>query len=49
MPLGALLVLVLLAGGIYLGGHPDYLPGGVRDTLVGDDDSQLYDEAADII
>ena len=49
MPLGALLVLVLLAGGIWLGGHPAYLPGGVRHTLVGDDDSQLYDEAADII
>ena len=49
MPLGVLLVLVLLAGGIYLGGHPEYLPGEVRDTLVGDDDAQLYDEAADII
>ena len=49
MPLGVLLVLVLLAGGIWLGGHPQNLPGGVRDTLVGDDDAQLYDEAADII
>ena len=49
MPLGVLLVLVLLAAGIWLGGHPQNLPGGVRDTLVGDDDAQLYEEAADII
>ena len=49
MPLGALVVLLLLAGGIWLGGHPDYLPNGVRDTLVGDDDAQLYAEATDII
>ncbi len=49
VPLGTLLVLVLLAGGIWLGGHPDYLPNQVRDTLVGDDDAQLYQEAADII
>jgi carboxyl-terminal processing protease len=49
VPLGALLVLVLLAGGIYLGGHPEYLPSKVRDALVGDDDAQLYNEAADII
>ena len=35
MPLGALVVLLLLAGGIWLGGHPDYLPNKVRDTLVG--------------
>ena len=49
MPLGALLVLVLLAGGIWLGGHPDVPARRVRDTLVGDDDAQLYDEAADII
>jgi carboxyl-terminal processing protease len=49
VPLGALLVLVLLAGGIWLGGHPQHLPSGVRDTLVSDDDAQLYDEAADII
>ena len=40
---------LLLAGGIWLGGHPEYLPGEVRDTLVGDDDAQLYDEATDII
>jgi carboxyl-terminal processing protease len=49
VPLGALVVLLLLAGGIWLGGHPDYLPNGVRDTLVGDDDAQLYAEATGII
>jgi len=49
MPLGALLVLVLLAGGIWLGGHPQYLPSAVRDTLLSDDDAAVYDEAADII
>ena len=49
VPLGALLVLVLLAGGIWLGGHPAYLPNAVRDTLLSDDDSAVYDEAADII
>jgi carboxyl-terminal processing protease len=49
VPLGALVVLVLLAGGIWLGGHPDYLPNGVRDALVGDDDAQLYAEATGII
>ena len=49
MPLGALLVLALLAGGIWLGGHPDKLPSSVRDTLVADDDSALYGEAVDVI
>ena len=48
-PLGAALVLVLLAGGIWLGGHPDWLPGPVRDALVSDSDARLYDEAADVI
>jgi len=49
VPLRVLFVLVLLAGGIWLGGHPEYLPNPVRDTLVSDDDSAIYDEAADII
>jgi len=49
VPLGALLVLALLAGGIWLGGHPTWLPDGVRDTLVSDDDAQVYEEAADIL
>jgi carboxyl-terminal processing protease len=49
VPLAALLVLALLAGGIWLGGHPDWLPSPVRDTLLSDDDSALYDEAVDVI
>ncbi len=48
-PIGALLVLVLLAAGIWLGGHPQWLPGKVRDTLVGDKDAQLYEEATNVI
>lgn len=40
---------VLLFGGIWLGGHPSYLPGPARDVLVGDDDARLYDEAVDVI
>jgi carboxyl-terminal processing protease len=49
VPIGALLVLVLLAAGIWLGGHPQWLPGKVRDTLVGDKDAQLYEEATNVI
>ena len=49
MPAGALLVLGLLAVGIWLGGHPQWLPDPVRTTLLSDDDAAVYDEAADII
>jgi carboxyl-terminal processing protease len=49
IPLAVVLAIVLLGGGIWLGGHPDYLPNGVRSALVGDDDAQLYDEAVDIL
>jgi carboxyl-terminal processing protease len=47
----AVIVLVpaLLLAGIWLGGHPDNLPGAVRDKLVGDGDAQVYNEAIDII
>jgi carboxyl-terminal processing protease len=48
-PLGVALALLLLGVGIFLGGHPTWLPGPVRDTLVSDGDAQLYQEAADII
>jgi carboxyl-terminal processing protease len=48
-PILALLVVVALVGGIYLGGHPSALPGPVRDTLVGDSEAQVYDEALDKI
>jgi carboxyl-terminal processing protease len=40
-------VIVLLGLGIYLGGHPDRLPDPVRSALVGDDESQLFQEAVD--
>ena len=40
---------VVLVAGIWLGGHPDSLPGPVRDTLVGKSDGAYYDEALDLI
>jgi carboxyl-terminal processing protease len=44
----ALLVLVLTAG-IWLGGHPSYLPGFVRDSVVGDEETRVVSEALDAI
>jgi C-terminal peptidase (prc) len=44
-----LLVLVALAAGITLGGHPDLLPGFVRDELVGDQDTRVVREAIEKI
>jgi carboxyl-terminal processing protease len=41
--------LVLLVAGIFLGGHPDRLPGFVRDALVGDQDTLVVREAIDRI
>jgi carboxyl-terminal processing protease len=51
-PLLALLVVLvpgMLVLGIWLGGHPDRLPGGVRDALVGDSHAQLFQDAVDRI
>ncbi|MEZ5123898.1 MAG: S41 family peptidase [Solirubrobacterales bacterium] len=45
--LPALVGLVLLALGIWLGGHPDRLPDPIRDALVGDHQAQVFDEALD--
>jgi carboxyl-terminal processing protease len=48
----ALLVLIVpltLVVGVWLGGHPDWLPGFARDTLVADSDGRLYEEAVDKI
>jgi carboxyl-terminal processing protease len=45
----AALLPVLLVAGIWLGGHPDALPGFVRDTLVRDSEGRLYEEALDVI
>jgi carboxyl-terminal processing protease len=41
--------LVLLVAGIFLGGHPDRLPGFVRDALVGDKNTLVVREAIDRI
>src|SRR3954454_9366486 len=40
---------VLLVLGIWLGGHPDYLPRPLRDALVGDSDAQVVDNALDTV
>src|SRR3954471_15656518 len=45
----AALAPVLLVLGIWLGGHPDYLPGPLRDALVGDGDAQVVDSALDTV
>jgi carboxyl-terminal processing protease len=47
--IGALVALLALLGGIWLGGHPSDLPGPVRDTLTGDKDTRLLREALDTI
>ena len=48
-PVLAVLIPVALILGIWLGGHPDNLPGVARDTLVADSDGRLYEEAVDTI
>ncbi len=42
-----LLIPLALVGGIVLGGRPEYLPGFVRDPLVGDQDTRVVAEAID--
>ena len=49
VPILVVLLPVLLVAGIWLGGHPSYLPGFARDTLVADEDAQVYEEAMDLI
>src|SRR5215210_3857770 len=39
----------MLVLGVWMGGHPESLPGFARDALVGDSEGQLYDEALDTI
>src|SRR5579871_4806318 len=41
----AVLLPVLLIAGIWLGGHPEDLPGFARKTFVADDDTRVVDEA----
>jgi carboxyl-terminal processing protease len=43
------LLPILLIAGVWLGSHPENLPGFARDALVGDSQAQLYDEALDTI
>jgi carboxyl-terminal processing protease len=43
----ACLAPLLLVLGIYLGGHPESLPGPLRDALVGDSDAQTIERALD--
>ena len=45
----AVLVPVTLVLGVWLGGHPDWLPGFARETLVADTDGRIYEEAVDKI
>ena len=45
----AVLIPLALVLGIWLGGHPNTLPGFARDTLVADKDGRLYEEAIDTI
>jgi carboxyl-terminal processing protease len=51
LPVGILAVLIPIAlvFGIWMGGHPDSLPGFARETLVADSDGRLYEEAVDTI
>jgi carboxyl-terminal processing protease len=49
LPLLALFVPLLLAAGIWLGGHPDSLPDPVRNALVEDTDGRVYEEAVDTL
>jgi len=48
-PLLALFIPLALVLGIWLGGHPDWLPGFARETLVADSDGRLYEDAIDTI
>jgi carboxyl-terminal processing protease len=44
-----LLCLILLCAGIYVGAHPNGLPGFIRNPLVGDSDTRIVNEAIDTI
>jgi len=43
---GALLILLL---GVWLGGHPDWLPSPLRSAFLGDSDARLVHEAFDLL
>lgn len=44
---GVLLALLLLVGGIWLGGHPEHLPGFAQGLFVADSDTRSVNEAID--
>jgi carboxyl-terminal processing protease len=44
---GGLALLAVLAGGLWLGGHPKDLPGFARDLFVADHDTRVVNEAID--
>jgi len=46
--LAALIPLALVLG-LWLGGHPNTLPGFARNAFVSDTDGRLYEEAVDTI
>src|SRR3954452_1392702 len=45
----AVLLPVLLVAGLWLGGHPQHLPGVLRDAFVGDGEEALVRESLDVI
>jgi len=47
--LALVLSIVLLALGLWLGGHPEHLPGFLRSAFVGDRQAQVVDEAIERI
>src|SRR3712207_5457112 len=49
IPLLVALLPALLVLGIWLGGHPETLPGFARETLVADSEGRLYEEALDVM
>jgi carboxyl-terminal processing protease len=49
VPILLVLLPVFLVVGVWLGGHPDKLPGFARDAFVDDQQAQVYQEAVDLI
>jgi len=47
--LGVFLAFALVAGGIYLGGHPTNLPDPIRERLVQDTETQRFDDALAVV
>jgi|HigsolmetaAR201D_1030396.scaffolds.fasta_scaffold01946_8 carboxyl-terminal processing protease len=43
------LSLALVAVGVWLGGHPDRLPGFIRDALVDDDETRMFERALNVV